>query len=411
MNSKCLILFTDYFPFEKWEPYVKNEIPFLSKAFPHIYILCSCTASNQPAYSLPDNVSVIKLDTEITFSDKVLSLKQVFSSLFFQEWRFIKDNLRIRFNLSRIKILLSTLASTSKIKKNLGRILHEQKLAFPEILLYSFWTDARAIACAQLRKEKNCKAISRCHGWDVYFERHKSGYLPLRKFLHENLNAQFFVSEHGRNYSQQKISGSPTMKYKLAYLGTNFKARNPDSYSKEFVLVTCSRLIALKRIHLVIEILNHIQFPVRWIHFGDGPLREEIFSFAKQLPNHIAFDYRGDVENDDLLTFYSENHIDLFLITSETEGMPMVLMEALSFGIPVMATDVGGISEVINEGNGFLLDKNFSPRQASEIISQFHGLTVEDKLLKRENAYKMWKQKFNAEIVYPGFIQEILDLK
>ncbi len=52
---------------------------------------------------------------------------------------------------------------------------------------------------------------------------------------------------------------------------------------------------------------------------------------------------------DDLMLFFKENSVDLFINASITEGTPVSIMEAISCGIPIIATDVGGNPEIVSE--------------------------------------------------------------
>ena len=85
------------------------------------------------------------------------------------------------------------------------------------------------------------------------------------------------------------------------------------------------------------------------IHFviaGDGPLKEEIMNRVKaeQLEKHISFlGFRKDVPQ--LL-----KSLDVFLMTSKTEGLGSVILEAFACGIPVVATTAGGIPEIVKNG-------------------------------------------------------------
>lgn len=57
--------------------------------------------------------------------------------------------------------------------------------------------------------------------------------------------------------------------------------------------VSCASVIPLKRVHLMIEILKHINMPVKWTHIGDGVLFEELKAKTKTLANHIVCDLKG----------------------------------------------------------------------------------------------------------------------
>ena len=72
-------------------------------------------------------------------------------------------------------------------------------------------------------------------------------------------------------------------------------------------------------------------------------------------------------------------------------------MESMSYGIPVIATDVGGTREIVNETTGFLLPKDFQPKEVAKIIMNFSSLSKEEKQKYREAAYDMWESKYDGE--------------
>jgi glycosyltransferase involved in cell wall biosynthesis len=144
--------------------------------------------------------------------------------------------------------------------------------------------------------------------------------------------------------------------------------------------------------------------PTRWVHFGDGPELKRVQNILVNNQNHETI-FLGRVENKIVLEYYSKNKIDLFLNLSTTEGIPVSIMEAFSFGIPVVATNVGGTAEIVNPENGFLLPENPSVNDIKIAIENviYH---VE----KRNRAYQTWKEKYNAEKNYADFIKLIQEI-
>ena len=102
--------------------------------------------------------------------------------------------------------------------------------------------------------------------------------------------------------------------------------------------------------------------------------------------------------------------MDLFINVSEYEGIPVSIMEAISAGIPVIATDVGGTSEIIDEKFGKLIPKDFKVEYLAEIITKFHFKSFEEKNEMRNSARLFWNEKFNAEKNYNEFAKYLLEL-
>ena len=111
-----------------------------------------------------------------------------------------------------------------------------------------------------------------------------------------------------------------------------------------------------------------------------------------------------------LKTLYNEHFIDLFVNVSESEGLPVSIMEAMATGIPVIATDVGGTAEIVNSDNGFLIPKDFTEEQLKEIIIRFNNLSFVERAKLRENAYLTWNEKFNSEKNYQKFVSDVFDM-
>lgn len=91
---------------------------------------------------------------------------------------------------------------------------------------------------------------------------------------------------------------------------------------------------------------------VGFVHFGDGPLRADLTRRVARLGLGRRFVFAGF--RTDLHRVY--RHLDLFVLPSYTEGLPVVVLEAFASGVPVVATAVGGTPEVVVEGvNGRLV--------------------------------------------------------
>ena len=94
---------------------------------------------------------------------------------------------------------------------------------------------------------------------------------------------------------------------------------------------------------------------------------------------------------------------------SSTEGgTPVSMMEAQSFGIPIIATNVGGVAEIVNDRIGILLAANPKIEEIAEAIEKMINLDENEYNEYRKNSYKNWQENFNAEKNYKNFISEIL---
>ena len=114
------------------------------------------------------------------------------------------------------------------------------------------------------------------------------------------------------------------------------------------------------------------------------------------LPSGIV-DLKGYVSNRELLDYYEHYHIDLFLNVSLSEGLPLSIMEACSVGVPIVATNVGGVAEIVQDKeNGILLDKDFSDQDLLEAILRFIKMDEKERERYRIKSRQIWCTKFKT---------------
>jgi glycosyltransferase involved in cell wall biosynthesis len=123
-----------------------------------------------------------------------------------------------------------------------------------------------------------------------------------------------------------------------------------------FVIGSAGRLFPVKDYPFMIDIAMEVNRKNKKIRFeiaGEGPMFEQIQASIKKNKLEKQFKLRGFVR--DMSNFYKK--LDIYLITSIHEGIPMSVLEAMSYGIPILASNVGGLSEIITAGReGYLLD-------------------------------------------------------
>ncbi len=132
--------------------------------------------------------------------------------------------------------------------------------------------------------------------------------------------------------------------------------------SKPIRILTVGRLVEKKgheyALKAIAKLIGNGQ-NIEYIIAGDGPLRKCLESLASRLKIRDNVEFRGPVAQDEVVELYGR--ADLFLLASVTaadgdkEGIPVVLMEALAVGLPALATDHSGISEIVIAGQTGLL--------------------------------------------------------
>jgi glycosyltransferase involved in cell wall biosynthesis len=120
------------------------------------------------------------------------------------------------------------------------------------------------------------------------------------------------------------------------------------------------------------ELINMGINGFKWFFYGSGPLLRDIQHKAQKLKLHNHCFFPGNIDHRELLDKYEDREIDLVVLTSITsgfqpEGIPVSLMEAMSYAVPVVATDSGGTLELIGDGAGVNVPQKDSINLAKEI--------------------------------------------
>lgn len=104
---------------------------------------------------------------------------------------------------------------------------------------------------------------------------------------------------------------------------------------------------------------------------------------------------KGRLTNDEVHQYYSKKNIDMFINVSASEGLPVSIMEAMSYGVPALATDVGGNSEIVTNETGYLVKADISSEELAEFFEKL-TLNVNQVTEKKENAYRMWENQYQV---------------
>jgi len=411
MKKPLLILLTEAYPVILYELFIEDEMRIISSYFDKVLFVTENQVESKVQPFIPENSTTYKCDTSPSLSDKIICVKYLFCLFFYKEILLVlkKNNKKHWFKI--VKILFMELAKAHKIKNTLKGILVKHKNGYSQIYLYSYWHNHKALALAMIRrkdKEKIC--FARAHGWDVFAGRHEIPYLPFKTFILKNLDCTYSISETGKNEFEKKYGNDICSKVRVSRLG-KFNDRKPvfRVNDKGYLLFSCSELLPVKRVHLIIELISKLPLTnIRWIHYGEGPLRKELEALATEWLPHVSYELRGVVPNKEILDFYQANPVDLFINLSESEGIPVSIMESLSSGVPVLATDVGGTSEAVNAEHGFLIEKDFDMNEVAGIITKYLLSPKEIKLKYKQNAYSFWQKYFEASKNYSEFLRMIL---
>lgn len=419
-NRSYLYIVVTTYPYGIGEPFLEIELEFIAPFFKHVYLVIPESRNlNRQAriFKIPQNASIIELDTRSNYPCKIKSLFNIFDPNIRREFKNINDFYGLKFSSHYLRIIFGFLMLGMDFKNKLEKEIKKNKHKPEEVSLYSYWFTYATIGLALLKKKNpNYNAITRVHGWDCFFERNQNHYLPLRPWAADLLDGIISVSETGTDYLRKKLPQTNPQKIQTAYLGTKEGKPSIDFQFKKGVLriVTIAFISPVKRLHLLIEALSEInEIPVEWTHIGSwSESNKNILALAdeklKPLPN-IQFRFAGQMTSGEIFAFLSDHKADFLICTSESEGIPVSMMEAASHGFPILSTNVGGVSEIVIDGkNGFLMPPNPQPPEIKEYLLRCAKLNTAEYESLSVNSYDLFKEKFSAERNFTKFAKQIL---
>jgi len=233
-----------------------------------------------------------------------------------------------------------------------------------------------------------------------FFGKHAAAVIAVSKAVKENLEKY----EHIKNVKVIYNGIDPDLFKPASIEEKILKKRELGLNENDFVLGNVGRMDYLKNQRILIEILPELKknFPqIKLVFIGGGEEEQNLkhLTIKKGIENDVIFlGQRSDV-NQILKAF------DIFVFPSLTEGMPLVVIEAMATGLPTIASYVGGIPElVVNSETGFLV----SPTSKEEIKEAIIKLLDNPKL--RKEMGQIARKRFEAHFSLPQMVQKYMEV-
>lgn len=410
LNSKSLVIITSDMNSGDW---LENEIIFHNAHnYENIVIFNTNTdVKNNPKLGKYASIFSLKYGkVELLFAICSCCL----SRFFLREVKIISNDDK-KNRGKKLQRALVYLAVAKVYAKHLKNKLKELGITKDnQITFYSYWMSVQAETFLFLKRSyRKARFLTRCHGIDCYEERQKENYLEYRQQLIECVDSIICISKHAKEYMDGKYSSAE--KTRVSYLGSvpgDYPKDIPDISRKVFKIVTCSSISEVKRVEFVPDILSKIKgVHIIWHHYGDGPKIGELRRKIANLPDNVECEIKGFVEHKDILKLYEQEGYHLFMNVSSSEGIPVSIMEALSLGIPVIATDVGGLKEIIENGvNGYLVSPYAKMQEFVSYIMKIVNMDNEAYRCMQINCKRIWSERFDANKNYSKFANDLVNL-
>lgn len=390
-----LLLFTNDYPYRTGDAvFVEKEIGALLERFDDIVVFCHARDTSSGIGMLPERVR---------FGGNLFQPAPEDAPRQLLEWPAVRLFLRAAWQELRAgRLLRHPVLFVMGAKVGLTQAhrvaVRDAIRGADDVVAYGFWGMGGGLGVPWLTGVRS--RVVRVHRYDLYEERSPEKYLPFRPFLYGRSDRILAISEDAADYVRKRHR-SARGRVAVSRLGVFGPDEVPAPVRDAPVtIVSCSAVTDVKRVSCILDAA--IRFierwpdrPVRWVHFGDGPLLPALAESLENCPDGLSVELRGRVDNAEVLDFYSRDHVDVFINVSSSEGIPVSIMEAIAYDIPVVATAVGGTPEIVGEsiGTGVLVAADAA---AETIASALR--TVIDAPTDTYRPRAVWARQYDARI-------------
>lgn len=346
---------------------------------------------------------------DITFSSILRTLLSLLAKKMY--YRELLDILRVAPNPKNAMVAVKKhLLGTAALRQLENKLRELDIRPDDTVVLYSYWLEFFALAAAECPvASDHVLRIARAHEYDLYVNQSGNGYMPWPRERISRLDRVFAVSLHGADYLRRRFPGLKE-KISCARIGSSDFGVRPYLASPALRIVSCSHIVPVKRIGTLIRVLSQIRdIPVCWTHIGSGAGEDELKALAaKILPENIRVTWAGFCVHEEVKKIFQTQDFDLFVSVSASEGIPVSMMESISCGIPVIATAVCGVPEIVRPGqSGWLLPPDAPEKEFGHAVSSYLTMAETDRIRLRESCRKLWESDFAPEVNHERFLEQI----
>lgn len=286
-------------------------------------------------------------------------------------------------------------------------------------LFYFYWFDYKCFGLVMHRRRfPNIKIVSRTHGYELYDERELYGRQFFKPQTDAGLTRLIFAAQFAKDYYLTRYRLPDGEKYPLYRLGvqsqgvTGGDRRAAYRGGGEFLLLSCSDTGQVKRIDRIIDGLAAVTTAkIHWVHIGGGENLAGLREMAQKKldgKDNIRYEFAGTLLNTEVIAYYRTHYVGCMITTTQSEGgSPVAVQEALSFGVPVIATAVGELRQMV-EGNGILLSENPTAEETAKAVERMaERCGTEDYFRMCEKSLGIFEEKFNEKHNFSAFAAEM----
>lgn len=390
-----LLLFTNDYPYRTGDVvFVEKEIEALAERFDDVVVFCHARDTSAGMVELPDKVTLGGNLFAPAPEDSPRHLLEFAPLLLLLNatWRELWSGRLLRH--PKLFLMGAKVGLTQAHRA----AVREAIAGDADAVAYGFWAMGGGLGVPWLRGVR--RRVIRVHRYDLYEDQAIGGYLPFRPFLFARVDRVLAISRDAQHYLTEHHPESEG-KVVLSRLGAYGPTTLPrQQMRRKRTIVSCSSVTGVKRVELILEVLRKVsaadpEHPIRWVHFGDGPLMPRLREAVARVTDGVTVELRGQVENSEIAAFYASGDVSAFVNLSASEGVPVSIMEAIAHDIPVLATDVGGSAEIVGPAlrTGELVDSAASVPAIANVLLAI--LTADP---GHYSPRERWEQDYDAQV-------------
>jgi N-acetyl-alpha-D-glucosaminyl L-malate synthase BshA len=274
---------------------------------------------------------------------------------------------------------------------------------------YAIPHSVSAYLAKQMMAPRKLPVITTLHGTDISLVGSDRSYLAITRFSIERSDGVTSISEHLRSRTLREFGVQHPIELIPNFVNcSEFIKREVCEFRRQFardeekILIHVSNFRPVKRVTDVVEIFDRVQkkVPSQLLMVGDGPDRAnaEYLAAIKKIRDKVHFVGKQEAINEHL------GIADLLLLPSDDESFGLVALEAMACQVPVIASKVGGLPEVVRDGvDGYLIP----PRAVDDMAEQALEILTDAALAEELGVHGRERAEANfcTSIVIPRYVE------
>jgi colanic acid/amylovoran biosynthesis glycosyltransferase len=361
---KKLVYITARTPFSTGETFILTEMLALKDAGADMLIIprdrSHILFNNKAESLLKDTLIIPWFDIKIA--------EEFLKYIYGNPINFLRIVNDITFNTRNAKIALKNIIILPKALY-LSMNLKENNISH----IHAHWGSTTSTMAYIISKITGIPWSFTAHRWDI----------PENNLIRNKCKTASFVrsiDEKGRKEIIEVVKDkSLAEKILMVHMGVNMPQINGRAgRASDIITILCPANLVLKKGHRYLlnacRIMSDKDVKFKCLIAGDGPLEESLKIMVSDLGLNGYIEFLGRLSHERLLDLYDSGRINVVVLPSivteggEKEGISVALMEAMSYAIPVISTDTGGISELIGDGSGIMVKEKDSEAIANAIV-------------------------------------------